>query len=91
MSEQKDNLNRTQDKSVSQEQESTIPSSKHVGQTESKPIATAKAAQKKSFSERMKTHRFWLVRGIYYMFYSVWAVVMAIGMFIAWLIAMLFI
>ena len=45
----------------------------------------------KNFSERMKTHKFWLVRAIYFVFYSVWMVVMAIGMFIAWLIAMLFI
>lgn len=45
----------------------------------------------KKFSERMKTHKFWLVRAIYFVFYSVWMVVMAIGMFIAWLIAMLFI
>ena len=46
---------------------------------------------KKSFAERMKTHRFWLVRGVYYIFYSVWMILMGIGMFIAWLIAMLFI
>ena len=47
--------------------------------------------KEKSFADRMKTHRFWLVRGVFYIFYSVWMVVMAIGMFIAWLIAMLFI
>ena len=46
---------------------------------------------KKSVSERMKTNRFWLIRAVYYAFYSVWMIVMAIGIAIAWLIAMLFI
>ncbi|WP_299390548.1 hypothetical protein [uncultured Gelidibacter sp.] len=47
--------------------------------------------EKKSFGERWKTHRFWLFRGTYYVLFSVWAIVMAIGGAIAWLIAMLFI
>ena len=47
--------------------------------------------KEKTFFEHMKTNRFLLVRGVYYIFYSVWTIVMGIGMFIAWLIAMLFI
>ncbi|MGC1632418.1 MAG: hypothetical protein WA749_09940 [Gelidibacter sp.] len=45
----------------------------------------------KSFSERMKTNRFWVLRGVYYVFYSVWMIVMTIGIAIAWLVAMLLI
>lgn len=55
------------------------------------PDIESQVRKKKSIADRMKTHRFLLVRGIYYIFYSVWAIVMAIGMFIAWLIALLFI
>lgn len=67
-----------------------------ISDQQNKTIALKKPSEssdltKKSFAERMKTHRFWLVRSIYFVFYSVWMVVMAIGMFIAWLIAMLFI
>ncbi|MBJ7881751.1 hypothetical protein [Gelidibacter salicanalis] len=47
--------------------------------------------KKPSFGERWKTSRFWLVRGAYYALFSVWAIVMAIGGVIAWIIAMLFI
>lgn len=44
-----------------------------------------------SFADRMKTNRFWVIRMLYYVFYSVWMIVMGIGMFIAWLISLLFI
>ncbi|TDU39760.1 hypothetical protein BXY82_1790 [Gelidibacter sediminis] len=48
-------------------------------------------AKDRSFGERWKTHRFWLVRVSYHVLFSVWAIVMAIGGIIAWIIAMLFI
>ncbi|MEO9076205.1 MAG: hypothetical protein ABI263_02805 [Gelidibacter sp.] len=60
-------------------------------EAERKALLETPMVKEKSFAERMKTNRFWLVRGIYYVFYSVWAVVMGIGIVIAWLIAMLFI
>lgn len=44
-----------------------------------------------SFVERWENHRFWLVRASYTFLYSVWVVVMAVGGFIAWLVAMLFV
>lgn len=46
---------------------------------------------KKPFSQRMKTSRYWPVRGVFYIFYSVWMIAMGIGIAIAWLVAMLFI
>jgi len=45
--------------------------------------------EKKSFIERWKNSRLWLVKGSYYLLHYTWVVVMAIGAFIAWLIAML--
>lgn len=50
-----------------------------------------KAVEERTFSESWKTHRFWLVRGTYYVFHSIWVAVIAVGAFIAWIIAMLFI
>jgi putative endonuclease len=59
----------------------------------SEALAASKAQIKKdsTFSERWKTSRFWLIRGSYYVVHSVWLAVIAIGAFIAWVIAMLFI
>lgn len=37
------------------------------------------------FIEKMKKHRFWLVRILFYIVYSVWLVVVFIGMIIAWI------
>lgn len=37
------------------------------------------------FIERMKNHRFWIVRILFYIVYSVWLVVAFIGMIIAWI------
>ncbi|QAA80451.1 hypothetical protein EI546_01325 [Aequorivita sp. H23M31] len=45
----------------------------------------------KSFAERWKTNRFWLVKGSYYILHTVWMIVMIVGGFIAWLISLLFI
>lgn len=91
MSEEIENINNAHNKSVSKNQDATLTSKNNLTTTESEPVLKAKVVKKESFTERMKTHRFFLVRGIYYIFYSIWAIVMAIGMFIAWLIAMLFI
>lgn len=49
------------------------------------------SGESKSFAKQMKTHRFLVVRAIYFVFHSVWVIVMGIGMFIAWLISLLFI
>ncbi|WP_310992037.1 hypothetical protein [Aequorivita marina] len=61
--------------------------------TEPHPETTpeVEVAEKKSFSERWKTNRFWLVRGTYHVLRSVWMAVMLIGGFIIWLISFLFI
>ncbi|MCL8007823.1 hypothetical protein M8845_10340 [Gelidibacter japonicus] len=91
MSEEKVNTNITRKESISIVQDESLTSKANAGTTDSAPVLKAKAVKKETFSERMKTHRFLLVRAIYYFFYSIWAIVMAIGMFIAWLIAMLFI
>lgn len=37
------------------------------------------------FIEQMKKHRFWLVRVLFYIVYSVWLFVVFIGMIIAWI------
>lgn len=47
--------------------------------------------EKLPFLERWKTSRFFLLRGIYYVLYSVWMIVVVVGGFIAWLISLLFI
>ncbi|MBA6152351.1 hypothetical protein [Gelidibacter maritimus] len=91
MSEEIENINNTHNKSVSKLDDATLASENSATANESAPDLKTKPIKKASFSDRMKNHRFFLVRGIYYIFYSIWAVVMAIGMFIAWLIAMLFI
>ncbi len=46
---------------------------------------------KASFLERWENSRFLLIKGLFYLFKSVWIIVMAIGSLIAWLIAVLFI
>lgn len=43
------------------------------------------------FISSWKKHKYWLPRAIYAFFHGVWLVVMAVGGFIAWLIATLFI
>lgn len=60
-------------------------------ETEPEAILKTKVVVEKSFTERWKTHRFWLVRGTYYVLYSVWMIVMVIAGFIAWLVSLLFI
>lgn len=55
------------------------------------PQSKPKFLKKKSFTEKWENHRFWLVRASYIVLRSVWMIVLAIGGFIAWLIALLFI
>lgn len=91
MSQEIDQTNNAHDESISKIQEAPMASKYRADETDPNPVVKAQVVKKKTFTERMKTHRFFLVRGIYYIFYSVWAIVMGIGMLIAWLIAMLFI
>lgn len=51
----------------------------------------AEVEEKKSFIEKWKTNRFWLIKGTYYVLQTVWMIVMVIGGFILWLISFLFI
>jgi len=51
----------------------------------------AEVEEKKSFIEKWKTNRFWLIKGTYYVLQTVWMTVMVIGGFILWLISFLFI
>lgn len=51
----------------------------------------AEVEEKKSFIEKWKTNRFWLIKGTYYVLHTVWMTVMVIGGFILWLISFLFI
>lgn len=60
-------------------------------ETTSDSTLKKQGVRKKSFLERWKTNRFWLIKGTYYLLHYTWVVVMAIGAFIAWLIALLFI
>lgn len=91
MSQQIDNENVEDDAPVSAAQNLTSTSKNDSSQTGPEPVKQAQVVEGKSFFERWKTSRFWLVRGIYYILFSVWMVVMAIGGLIAWLIALLFI
>lgn len=47
--------------------------------------------EKRSFTDRWKYNRFWLIRASYHVLRTIWIIVMAIGAFIAWLISLLFI
>lgn len=91
MSQEIDNDNVEHDEPVLATQDSTLTSENNSRKTASEPVWKAEVVEKRSFSERWKTNRFWLVRGSYHVLHSVWMVVMAIGAFIVWLIALLFI
>lgn len=47
--------------------------------------------KKKSFLIKMKTNRFFLVRFIYYILFSIWLIAVMIAGLIAWIISMLLI
>lgn len=70
---------------------STLTSMNNSSKAESAPVLEAEIVDNRSFSERWKTNRFWLVRGSYTVLRSVWIVAMFIGGAIAWLISLLFI
>lgn len=91
MSQEIDLTDNVPDELASKNKVTPMPSGLNAVGPEPQPVLKAQVVTKKPFTERMKTHRLFVVRAVYYIFYSVWAVVMAIGMFIAWLIAMLFI
>lgn len=91
MPQQIDNPNDQPENSDLEAREALLISHNNATEKEAEIPLKSKVVGKKPFTERWKTNRFWLVRGTYYIFYSVWVVVMAIGTFIAWLIAMLFI
>ena len=62
--------------------------------TEPEPISKNQKPHEEdelSFIEKWKTNRFLIVRGTYFVLHSVWMVIMVVGGFIAWLIALLFI
>ncbi len=56
---------------------------KEAYQTDTKTI------ESKSFAYKWENHRYLAVRASYQFFNAIWTVVMAIGMFLAWLIAVL--
>ncbi len=87
MFQQKDNENLASENTVFKNQKSQ----NNARKTEPTPFSETEVEENKSFSERWKTNRFWLVRGLYYVLQTVWMIVMFIGGFIAWLISLLFI
>ena len=91
MQQQKDNDIFECHSSVIKTQDSTLNSKNNSKETESETVLKAEVVAEKSFSERWKTNRFWLVRATYYVLRSVWMIVMVIGGFIVWLISLLFI
>lgn len=41
------------------------------------------------YIQKMRNHRFWIVRIFFEIIYKTWVIAMAIGAFIAWLVAMI--
>ena len=85
-----DNATKNNEAMINETHDSIVTPQIITIQTNLEPLATSQIL-KKSFSERCRTHRFWLVRAIYQVVRSVWMVVMVVGGVIVWLIAMLFI
>ncbi|GAK89107.1 hypothetical protein JCM19297_3631 [Nonlabens ulvanivorans] len=52
-------------------------------------IDPKKVLNKKSFIQKWEHSPYWFVSGSYKVLHSIWMVVMAVGMFLAWLIALL--
>lgn len=75
--------------SFSAPEKSNLENRENTDEIVSKTILKNKVLQEKTFVECWKTNRFWLIKGAYYFFHYTWVVVMAVGAFIAWLIAML--
>lgn len=91
MSEQNETDNFENDTSDMKEQDLALSSKNNSIETESDAILEAEVEEKKSFIEKWRTSRFWLIKGTYYVLRSVWMTVMIIGGFIVWLISFLFI
>lgn len=91
MSEEKKNINSERHDPVLDTHDATLAPNGNPTTPKPKPDLKPKQNAKPSTTERWKTHRFWIVRASYYALHSVWAIVMAIGAIIAWIIAMLFI
>lgn len=52
-------------------------------------INAEKSEDKRSFIEKWEQSPYWLVSASYKVLHSIWMVFMAVGMFLAWLIALL--
>lgn len=91
MTQKMDNENFENKTSLLKPQNSTPIPKTTQEETKLNTVLKPEVEEKKSFTERLETSRFWLVRGTYQVIRTVWMVVMVIGGFIAWLIAMLFI
>jgi len=89
MSDQKDTDSFENDISDIKNQDPTMSSINNSIETESD--VGIEVEEKKSFIEKWKTNRFWLIKGTYYVLQTVWMIVMVIGGFILWLISFLFI
>ena len=71
--------------------DSEIPSTNTDKIIEPDIVSEPVVEEEDSFIEKWKNNRFLLVRGTYYLLHSIWMVIMVVGGFIAWLIALLFI
>lgn len=72
-------------------QDKTPSSENNSGETEPIAVQQTNVSEGKSFFERMRTHRFILVRGLSRVLFSIWILSIIIGGFIAWIISLLFI
>tara|TARA_R110002012_G_scaffold219374_1_gene390835 strand:+ start:229 stop:468 length:240 start_codon:yes stop_codon:yes gene_type:complete len=52
-------------------------------------IDPKKVLNEKSFIKKWEHSPYWFISGSYKVLHSIWMVVMAVGMFLAWLIALL--
>lgn len=74
-----------------QGQDSTLASENPTDKPAHSASKKAITHEKRSFTDRWKYNRFWLIRASYHVLRTIWIIVMAIGAFIAWLISLLFI
>lgn len=88
MIQQKDDENFASDSSVLEIRDSTLTPINKKEEAHSDSVLIEELVESKSFAERWKTNRFWLIKGTYYVLHTVW---MIVGGFIAWLISLLFI
>ncbi|NGX84800.1 hypothetical protein [Aequorivita sp. KMM 9714] len=72
-----------------EKQESELPSTNNENKID--PEIVSEPEEEDSFTEKWRNNRFLLIRGTYYLLHSIWMVIMVVGGFIAWLIALLFI